>query len=336
MATEPSGSTPATPAATESQPTGTQVVTDPVTPAAQPAQPAQAQPAAADQNLAMETPIEYETAPGQYQSATIGELVDAHTELQSLGDRQSLKDLAGAMRNEPEALKRVLEGELQKIEQAKPVPADERLAAVEARLQEVESQVGQFAPVKETVEDQTYGVLVKQMLANKEIAKQVPWLAANPDVGVPMAMNYLKRFRDAAKAAGINLLQRRDLIAQAVRNANLHVQGIATGFGGTLPTPESPPAGPAVVVEASANAQGEKGVIPPKVTPADLMRQRMGSVEPTANQNAQPAGVVPGSIPESGGTPGSVPTKPPPAPTGPYNRDALLAHVRKTYHPEGG
>lgn len=281
----------------------------PATPVATPApQPA---PAPSADPLTMETPLEYVGADGKPATATVAELIESHSKLAGMGDVQAAQDMQAALNNDPEAMKRLLSTQLTKLE-AETAPKTEPnadIAELRAEVADLRTKVARTEPIVESVETGQTRTQVAAMLERPEVAKAYPWLAAKPDVGVPTITADLLDLQKKAKAIGVDISARTDLVQGVLERANRKVEIIATQFGGGLPAPTNgqPAAGAVVGVTGAPEVpSADHGglAVAPRVTAADLLQQSAGAPAPPAPP--APGTVLPTQVPEAGGQTGGI------------------------------
>ena len=240
------------------------------------AAPAPATPATEPAAMTMNTPVEYETAGGQTVNTTVGDLIKRHDQFQGM-DPEQVKMIQGALNNEPDASKALLQQQMEKLTAGAAPPAtaaDEALAAVVKRQDQAQVILDRAEAVSQSFENQEIAATLRNILStNEEVKKAVPFLAARPEVGIPMLTPVIQRLREASRAAGQGGHVSGDMLNQALSRMNAYVQSIVVPFGGTIPAPV--PAGqvaPVVTVNQAPNQQLQPGgVIPPRFTVEQLL-----------------------------------------------------------------
>lgn len=269
--------------------------------------------------LTGDSPIDYQLADGSPKQVTVGELIDAHTQLAELGDLQQIRDLKGAMANDPEASKRLFQAQIDKLTT---VPAEgetsEATAALLDRVSQLEQKDERTNRVIQSVEDQEFNRVLASVIKNPQVVAAYPEFATHPDVAFHVAGKYIRQARAAANG---NPVPNQSLKA-ALDMAKTEMTWLAEKFGLT------PAAAPAVVPGATPAAAAApeslafgQVVKPATVTATDLLGQAQ------ATQAAQVA-AVPQNVPPAGGAPGVGVAPAPPAPSGPISREAFLERIK--------
>lgn len=302
----PAPATPDAPAAASPAPAAVPVVT----------------PAAAPQGpppLTNDSTIDYQSEDGTPKQATMGELIADREQLAELGDLQQIRDLKGAMANDPEASKRLFQAQIDKLTT---VPAEgetsEATAALLDRVSQLEQKDERTNRVIQSVEDQEFNRVLATVIKNPQVVAAYPEFATHPDVAFHVAGKYIRQARAAANG---NPVPNQSLKA-ALDMAKTEMTWLAEKFGLT------PAAAPAVVPGATPAAAAApeslafgQVVKPATVTATDLLGQAQ------ATQAAQVA-AVPQNVPPAGGAPGVGVAPAPPAPSGPISREAFLERIK--------
>lgn len=298
------------PTPTAPAPTPATTPTPVVAPAAAPQEPAP---------LTNDSPIEYAAEDGTARQTTMGELLAAREQLAELGDLQQIRDLQGAMANDPEAQKRLFQAQLDKLT---PVPAEgvtgEAAAALLDRVSQLEQDRERSNRVIQSVEDQEFNRVLATVVKNPQVVAAYPEFAAHPDVAFHVAGKYIKQARAAANG---NPVSNQSLKA-ALDMARGEMAWLGEKFG--LTPAAAPAAAPGAAPAAAASPTSlEFGQVvkPAMVTAADLLGQTQ------ATQAAQVA-AVPQNVPAAGGAPGVGVAPAPPAPSGPISRSAFLERIK--------
>lgn len=261
-----------------------------------------------DAVFTVDTPIDYADDAGNPMTDTLGDLIAAKQQLAALGGVDKLaqaKDIMGALDNDPEATKRLLEAQLSSLTPAPVVaPENEEILKLRQDYDTLSKRMVGSDRLVQQAEDAQMAVHLKTILANEKVATGVPWLAARPDIGIPVLQKSLKALQIAAGVTNEQLSQRTDLLGQAMRQADNLIQSIAKPYGGMLP---AAPADPKTVAENTE-------VIPAGTvrkaaqTPQDLLAGFNKTQVTHAGLNPGAAGnVLPEGIPESGGVVGGQP-----------------------------
>ncbi len=304
------------PEATPAQPTPVPAATPAstaapaVAPAAAPQQPAP---------LTNDSPIEYAADDGTPRQTTMGELIADREQLAELGDLQKLRDLQGAMANDPEAQKRLYQAELDKLT---PAPTEgataEQTAAVLDRLSQLEQQAERSNRVVQSAEDQEFNRVLGVVIQNPQVVAAYPEFAAHPDVAFHVAGKYIKQARATANG---NPVSNQSLKA-ALDMAKAEMSWLAGKFGLTpAAVPATAPGAAPATAAVPASLEFGQVVQPATVTAADLLGQ-------TQAAQAMQAAAAHQNVPPAGGAPGVGVAPAPPVSTGPFTRTQLLERIK--------
>lgn len=279
---------PEAPAAPTTTPPAAEPATQPA-PAAAPA----TQPAPIEQQVGMNDTIEYTDKSGKQVETTVQELTDAQATLAKLGDLDGLADMAGFLKGDPDAQKRVLQAQMDQLAPAPPEDPqaeyvkqlEERLAGFEGRLKPMERLVTQA----EASEDRTY---VEALLAVDQVKEKFPVLSLKPDVALKLLQPQYTKLRQLAASKGVDLSQRNDLVIQLVQRVESDIKSLFQAYDFQIP--QSAPAADATQV----NGQPQAAQVPPIVPQIPVLMPQvpqaggvMGAPATGANQPQQ-AGVA--------------------------------------------
>lgn len=302
--------------------TTTPAVATPEAPASPTPAPATATPAAATPEaapLTNDSPIDYQLSDGSTKTTTMGELIESQTQMAELGDLQQIRDLQGAMANDPEAQKRLYQAQLDKLTA---VPTEgataETQAAVLDRLSLLEQQAERSDRITQSVEGQEFNRVLATVIKNPQVVAAYPEFAAHPDVAFHVAGKYIKQARAAANGSQVS----NQSLKTALDMAKAEMVWLVEKFGAapTATPGASPEAAPATAPSPMSLEFGQV-VKPATVTASDLLGQAQ------ATQAAQVA-AAPQNVPPAGGAPGVGVAPSPPASTGPVTRDAFLERIK--------
>lgn len=278
----------------------------------------------------METPLQYEGADGQMIDVTIGDLINTHDKLSGM-DMTQIQDIHGALNNDPEATKRMLTAQLDKVAPAVPATDEkgmaDRMLALETQNVTMSEQLGRASKVTQQVEDNQQNEYIRAILVNPQVGEKLPFLAAKPEIAVPIIKRHIGNLKAAASAAGQDIRGRNDLLSNCLANAEAEVKALVGAYGGAV-TPEQTNA---AVVAAAAPKALKSGDV---VTPA-TQHQMYNSPPPTVNPQAIQQ--IPGAIPEPGGLPVNtgVQQKPSGEATR-YNSNDLINKLKQQQRDGGG
>lgn len=269
--------------------------------------------------LTNDSPIDYQAEDGTAKQTTMGELIAAREQLAELGDLQQIRDLQGAMANDPEAQKRLYQAQIDKLA---PAPAEgttnEQAAAILDRLSQLEQQAERSNRVTQSVEDQEFNRVLGVVIKNPQVVAAYPEFAAHPDVAFHVAGKYIKQARAAANGDSVS----NQSLKAALDMAKAEMSWLAGKFG--LTPAAAPAAAPGAAPAAATNPTSlEFGQVvqPATVTAADLLGQTQ------AVQAAQ-AAAAHQNVPPAGGAPGVGVAPAPPVSTGPFTRTQLLERIK--------
>lgn len=275
------------------------------------------------------TPVEYIDDQGETINTTLGDLIKRHSATRNI-DPEQIRTISGALNNDPEANRRLLEQQLQRLQASNPEPQSEegkRLAQLEDKLRGMETQFQHAKRVTDAYEIQEISASVRHLLAtNPEVQKALPYLSAKPEAALAEVTSQIKQLRDTSRMSGQGGHISGEQISQVLSRANQRVERIAGLFGGSL-SPNQPQAGQVVTAMNTPQSQaphvipGQPGVHgdvrPPAMTPQDILRLAAQPPNPNPNAPIQPQysglpNTVPASVPQPGGqvagaAPASVP-----------------------------
>lgn len=310
-------SDPATPATADDPTAQPPPATPEPAPAAVPAaSPAPVSEPAEDPMFTNATPVNYLTADGASRKITMGELLESHQQLEELGDLQQVRDLQGALNEDPAAQKRLYQAAIDKLDPATSAEGTttEATMAMLDRISKLEQAAERSNRVVQSAEDQEFNNVLASVIKNPQVAAAYPEFEAHPEVAFHVTGKYLKQARAAANGNSVSNQALKAALdtarAEMVWLAKRYEQNPAGAPGVPGPTP-APTAEPLVAGQVHQ---------PATVTGVDLLRQ------PQAPQAAVAA--APQNVPAPGGAPGTGVAPAAPLITGPITRTELLDKIR--------